>query len=154
MADQNIIAITGRLGQDAELRYTEGGMAILSLSVGNGVYKKGAGDYNTLTTWYRCSMIGARAESLYNMGALTKGARVGVTGQHSLRPYEKDGIEKFSNEINNCEITLLDGKRDASEASAPAQSTRPTTQQRTSHTMPVARNVPQPIDEDLDGLPF
>ena len=147
MADQNIIAITGRLGQDAELRYTEGGMAILSLSVGNGIYKKGAGDYNTLTTWYRCSMIGARAESLFNMGALTKGARVGVTGQHSLRPYEKDGIEKFSNEINNCEITLLDGKRDASEASAPAQPARPPAQARTLRATGIVR---QPInDEDL-----
>lgn len=148
MADQNIIAITGRLGQDAELRYTEGGMAILSLSVGNGVYKKGAGDYNTLTTWYRCSMIGARAESLYNMGALTKGARVGVTGQHSLRPYEKDGIEKFSNEINNCnEITLLDGKRDNSDAPAPTQPARPPAQARTLRTTGIVR---QPInDEDL-----
>lgn len=151
MADQNVIAITGRLGQDAELRYTSDGQAILSLSVGNGVYKKGAGEYNTLTTWYRCTQFGARAEALHNLGALVKGARVGITGQHSMRPYtDKEGNERLNCEINNCEITLLDGKsannNNPSAPQAPAKAAQ--------RQPPVARkNAPRSIDEDED-LPF
>lgn len=148
MADQNVIAITGRLGQDAELRYTPDGQAILSLSVGNGVYKKGAGQYNTLTTWYRCTQFGQRAESIYNLGALVKGARVGITGQHSMRPYtDKDGNERLNCEINNCEITLLDGKSDSERQAAPQAAAK-------AAQHPVARkNAPQTIDDDAD-LPF
>jgi single-strand DNA-binding protein len=150
MADQNVIAITGRLGQDSEMRFTPDGTAILSFSVGNGIYKKGAGDYNTLTTWYRCSLIGKRAESLNSMGALVKGARVGITGQHSIRTYnDKDGNERQSNEINVSELTLMDGKGDTQPAERPQAQSRPNTQP----TRQPARNVPSAIERDED-LPF
>jgi single-strand DNA-binding protein len=151
MADLNNISLTGRLGQDAELRFTNDGLEILTISVGNGIYKKGAGDYNTQTTWYRCSIIGKRAKSLYDLNALVKGAMVGITGQHSIRTYnDKDGNERYSNEINNCEVTLMGGKpADANERpAAPQQAAKPT------QTRQPARNVAQTVDDGSDTLPF
>ena len=154
MADQNVIAITGRLGQDAEMRFTPDGTAILSFSVGNGIYKKGAGDYNTLTTWYRCSLIGKRAESLNSMGALVKGSRVGVTGQHSIRTYtDKEGNERQSNEINVSELTLLDSKGDNSASNGTERPAERPQAARQSATRAPARNVPQAVDDD-STLPF
>lgn len=147
MADLNNISITGRIGQDPEMRFMPDGMAILSFSVGNGIYKKGAGDYNTLTTWYRCSVIGKRAESLNNY--LAKGSRVAVAGQHSMRPWtDKEGNERISCEINNCEVTLLDSKG-SNDTDSPAAAPEKSTQRATGQSKPQPaarsndRNVPQ-----------
>ena len=153
MADMNSITLTGRLGQDAELRYTAEGTAILSFSLGNGTYKKGAGDYNTLTTWYKVNMFGGRAESVYNLGALVKGARVGVIGVHSMRPWtDNDGNERLSCEVAANEITLLDGRNGSTDNSAgkPAQKPVERSQAASRPTPAPTRNKPAPVtDEDL-----
>jgi len=156
MADVNNITVTGRLGQDAEMRYTAEGTAILSFSIGNGTYLKGAGDYNTLTTWYRVTLFGNRAESLNRIGALVKGARVGVTGVHSMRPWtDKEGNERLSCDINANDVTLMDGKGDNSAANngheKPAE--RPQAAKAPATPRQPARNVPSKIESDED-LPF
>jgi single-strand DNA-binding protein len=149
MADLNNISITGRIGQEPTMRFLQDGTAILSFSVANGIYKKGAGEYNSLTTWYNCSVMGKRAESLNNF--LSKGSRIAVAGQHSMRPWtDKEGNERLSCEINNCEVTLLDSKASNdtdSAASTPQNGARQATGQN-SKPQPAARNVPQQ-DEDL-----
>ncbi len=154
MADLNSISITGRLGQDAEGRYTTEGTFVLSFSVGNGTYKKGAGDYNSITTWYRVTMFGARAESLHKLGALVKGARVGVTGIHSMRPWtDNEGSERLSCDIAANEITLMDGKGDNSANNGnhtPTERTQPASRPATRQP---TRNVAQPVDDD-SSLPF
>jgi single-strand DNA-binding protein len=152
MADQNVIAITGRIGQDPELRYTADGSAVLSFSVANGVYKKGAGDYNQLTTWYRCTVFGARAETINNL--IRKGSRVGVTGQHSMRSWtDKEGNERLSCEINYCEVTLLDSKGSNDTDSAATAPQQPAQRATAATSKPAARNVPQQATPDED-LPF
>ncbi len=151
MADLNNISITGRLGQDSEGRFTTEGTFVLSFSVGNGTYKKGASDYNTLTTWYRVTMFGARAESLHKLGALVKGTRVGVTGVHSMRSWtDNEGGERLSCDISANEITLMDGKGDNSANNGHEKPAERQQAQSRPATRPAARNVAQPVaDEDL-----
>lgn len=98
----------GTIGNDAELKYTANGDAILSFSVACRTgYDKQKGE--SLTTWVRCTMFGKRAETMAPM--LTKGSKVTVTGTGGLRTYTtKDGREGTSLELNVSEVALQGGK--------------------------------------------
>lgn len=148
MADFNSIGVSGRLGNDPDMRFTAEGTAILSFNLANGIYKKGA-ENNTQTTWYRCTIFGKRAETLNEM--LSKGSRVIVNGTHSLREYtDKDGNPRTANEIAVNELTLLDSKNgNASENTATTRNTPQKPAQRA--TGQATRNVPS---DDLSDLPF
>lgn len=114
----NVWSFTGNLGADSESRFTPGGDAVVSFSVG---VKSGYGDKAT-TTWARCQMWGKRGESVAPY--LTKGQLVGVSGEVSLREYESQGSKRFSLDVRVNDLTLL-GKRDGNDAprqAAPQQS--------------------------------
>ena len=118
---------TGNLGADAEQRVTPSGEPVVSFSV---AVKSGFGDKAT-TTWARCSMFGNRGTAVSKF--LTKGQLVGVSGEASLREYDKkDGSKGASLEVRVSDLTLL-GKRDGDQQ-------QPTQQPRQA---PAARPAPQ-----------
>jgi single-strand DNA-binding protein len=109
----NVLLATGRVGKDAELRYTAGDKptAVCQFSL---ALTSGFGD-KAVTTWLRCSVFGKRAETLTPM--LTKGTQIGVTGEFTNRPYtDKAGVEKHSPELNVSNVTLLGGNTSAQSA--------------------------------------
>ena len=109
MSDLNVITFTGRLGNPAELKYTQSGTAVWTASVGVGY---GYGDHKG-TNWLRVQVFGKRAESLGNL-ELQKGAPVGITGELRVRTYDaKDGSKGTSVEVVAQDVALL-GKRDDS----------------------------------------
>ena len=105
MSDLNVYSFTGRLGNAAELKYTQGGKPIWTASVGVGF---GYGD-NKGTNWIRVSVFGPRAEALGKL-ELQKGSAIGVTGELRLRKYESQGKEGWAHEVIAQDITLLGGK--------------------------------------------
>ena len=103
----NVLSATGRIGQDAELRFLPNQTPVCQFSF---ALTTGYGD-KAITTWLRCSVFGKRAETLTPM--LTKGIQIGVTGEFTNRPYtDKAGVEKHSPELNVSNVTLLGGKQD------------------------------------------
>lgn len=72
--------VTGNLGRDAELK-DAGSTRLLSFSVASTSREKG----EKITTWVRCTLWGVRAEKLAQY--LTKGTKVAVSGEYSLREY-------------------------------------------------------------------
>ena len=115
----NVWSFTGNLGADAEQRVTPSGEPVVSFSVG---VKSGFGDRAT-TTWTRCQMWGKRGESVAPY--LKKGQLVGVSGEASLREYDKkDGSKGSSLEVRVNDLTLL-GKREAGDQPAPQQRQSP-----------------------------
>ena len=131
---------TGNLGADAEQRVTPSGEPVVSFSVG---VKAGFGDRAT-TTWARCQMWGKRGESVAPY--LKKGQLVGVSGEASLREYDKkDGSKGASLEVRVSDLTLL-GKRDGDQQ----QSTQQPRQ------APAARPAPQAsaFGSFEDDIPF
>src|SRR5699024_11001031 len=106
MSDINSYNATGRLGADAEVKYTSSGTAIWNARVAVGYgYGQNAG-----TNWLRVSAFGKRAEGLAKL-ELRKGSRIGVTGELRVREYDKnDGTKGISVEVNASDIALLDGK--------------------------------------------
>ena len=135
----NVWVFTGNLGADAEQRVTPSGEPVVSFSVG---VKAGFGDRAT-TTWARCQMWGKRGESVAPY--LKKGQLVGVSGEASLREYDKkDGSKGASLEVRVNDLTLL-GKRDSeTQYSAPAAAPRQQTQQRQQSAPPAGA-----FDDDI-----
>lgn len=133
----NSLNFTGRLAADAEKRFTQNGTAILSFTVANDV---GYGDRKQ-TNWYRCSIIGKRAESKL-ADYLVKGQQVACSGEHVLREYQKqDGTKGYSNDVTIREIDLVGGKVDSRA-------------QNTNHA-PQNQHASQPVPDNFDDdIPF
>ena len=101
---------TGRLGQDAELRYSPDGKAIASFSV---AVESGYGDKKT-TTWPRCAMFGKRGEAVAPY--LKKGTQVAISGELSERKWkDKEGAERSTLEVRVNDLTLISGKPDGAQ---------------------------------------
>lgn len=96
----NSISIPGRIGQDATTRQV-GDTTVTTFSVADDQKVKG----EKVTTWWNCSIWGARGQALEQY--LTKGSTVCVVGVASLRQYEKNGEARVSAECKVSEIALL-----------------------------------------------
>lgn len=111
MSDLNNYSFTGRLGNDAEVKYTQSGTAIWTASVGVGY---GYGQHKG-TNWIRVQVFGKRAESLGNLN-IAKGAAIGVTGELRVRQYDtNDGGKGTSVEVVANDVALLGGKQDGGQ---------------------------------------
>ena len=112
----NKITATGRIGKDAEVRFTNSGDPIASFSLASDV---GFGDKKT-TNWFNCSIWGKRAEAL--APHLTKGKQVTVFGTLTMREWvNKDGIKQLSPDIRIDEIELQGGNLEAKPAQTNAK---------------------------------
>jgi len=101
----NSITISGRIGRDAELRTTAGGLEVLSFPVASSKKIKGE-DH---TTWFECAIFGKRASSLSNY--IQKGGQIVVTGSCDLDVYQKnDGTTGAKINVMVNDVDLVGGK--------------------------------------------
>lgn len=119
----NSLNAVGNIGRDAEVRFTPSNDQVCQFSF---ALTSGYGD-KAITTWLNCSLWGKRAERLAPM--LTKGTKIGITGELTNRPYTKDGVEKHSLEVRVNDVTLL-GKKDGATGSASNEAARPNEQKQ------------------------
>ena len=78
--------ITGRLGTDPEMRYTDGGTPVVNVSIAHNWLSRD----ERLVKWIRCSIWGELAEKA--MAALHKGELVKVSGTVTFRTWiRQDG---------------------------------------------------------------
>ncbi|MCA9621330.1 MAG: single-stranded DNA-binding protein [Myxococcales bacterium] len=105
----NRVMLLGNLGQDPELRYTQGGQAVLNLRLATTeTYfdrdrnKKERTDWHTIVVW------GKRAEALSKF--LRKGSSLFVEGSIRTGSYEgRDGQKRYKTEISARNIILTGG---------------------------------------------
>jgi single-strand DNA-binding protein len=101
------VTIVGRLGNDPETKYTQSGTLILSFSMAADGRRRGGGDNQSNTSWFRVSAFAEQAERLATMverGYIGKGRMLYVEGQFEARPYTgNDGKERTS-----LDVTLTD----------------------------------------------
>ncbi|MGH9846794.1 MAG: single-stranded DNA-binding protein [Blastocatellia bacterium] len=88
--------ITGRLGQDPALNYTNGGTPVVNLSVASNRQKKDAGGEKiNLADWYRVSVFGRNAEIIAEYAK--KGSALAFNGRLQIDSYvDREGIERSS----------------------------------------------------------
>ncbi len=111
MGTVNKVIIVGNLGRDAEIRRTQGGTAVstLSLATTESWTDKSSGERQERTEWHRVVLWGKTAESLEPY--LLKGRQVYVEGKLQTRKWQdRDGNEKYTTEIRSDRIVLLGGR--------------------------------------------
>ena len=106
----NKVILVGNLGNDPDVKYTQGGMAITRISLATtSVRKDKDGNQQERTEWHRVVFFGKLGEIAGEY--LRKGSSVYVEG--SLR-YDKytgqDGVEKYSTDIVADEMQMLGGR--------------------------------------------
>jgi single-strand DNA-binding protein len=82
------LALLGRLGADAELRYTPQGLAVLTASV---AIERDAKDGEAKPIWRRVTVFGEMAVKLHEAGHLRKGTLVYAEGRPEI--HEWDGTD-------------------------------------------------------------
>lgn len=102
MMGQATITVIGNITNEPELRFTQGGVAVVTFSVADNPRKKNqqTNQYeNGESTFYRVQAWRQQAENIAE--SLNKGDRVVVVGELQNRRYEtQDGSVRFSLEIN------------------------------------------------------
>lgn len=120
MADLNSWTGVGRLTRDAELRYTAGGMAILSMSIAINRRVKNGEQWVDEASFFDVEMFGKRGESIAKY--LTKGKQVGITGELVQDRWEKDGQKHSKFKIIASDVQLLGGQSEGHAPQRQAQS--------------------------------
>lgn len=105
----NRVMLIGNLGQDPELRYTQGGQAVLNLRIAtNESYVNKDGERQDRTEWHSVIIWGKRGEGLNKV--LSKGKQIFVEGRLQTRSWEdKQGGKRYTTEVVATEIVLLGG---------------------------------------------
>lgn len=135
--------ISGNLTRDSELRYTQGGTAVLAFCVAVNDRRKNpqSGEWEDVPNYIDCALFGTRAEKL--AGILVKGFKVAVEGKLRWSQWEKDGQKRSKIEVIVDEVELMGGKRDGGQqqpnASAP----------RAAVPAPPPAPMPEMYDEDI-----
>ena len=102
----NIVAISGNLGADPDLRNSASGIAILSLRIAvNECRKDQSGEWTDYTNWIDAVMFGTRAEAVSRY--LQKGSKVAIEGKLRYSSWEKDGQKRSKLEVIVDEIEFM-----------------------------------------------
>ena len=117
MSDINVVALTGRLGRDPEIRRTTAGTAVANVSLAVSKRRKEGED----TTWARLIFWDKLAELAEQY--LRKGSQIAVRGELQVREYQdKAGEKRTVSEVRVHDMNML-GK---AQGEAPAPQARAT----------------------------
>lgn len=105
------ITIVGRVGQDPELRHTQSGAQVVSLSVAvSDRWTAKDGQKSERTDWFRVTAWQKLAEICGKY--LKKGSLVMFVGKMQQSSYEKDGQEVYQWTLVASEMKMLESKRE------------------------------------------
>ncbi len=104
----NKIMLIGYVGRDAEVKYTNTGMAVMKFSLATDQNQKDQnGNWQRTTTWHDIVCFDKLAENMKDF--VKKGRRVYVEGRLSKRDYmDKQNIRRFVVEVLAENLILLD----------------------------------------------
>ncbi len=114
----------GHLGKDPEIRSTQAGKRIASLSVAvSERWKDKAGEKQERTEWVRVAVFNEGLVGVVEK-FLKKGAKVFVSGKLQTSTYDKDGETRYSTEIIlsgfDAKLVMLDSKS-GNESTVPVE---------------------------------
>lgn len=112
MSDLNRAMIIGRLGRDPEIRYTPDGRAVanFSLATTDKWKDKQSGEPRERTEWHRIVAFGRLGEICGEY--LSRGRQVFIEGRLRTRSWEKDGVTRYTTEIEATNMQMLGSKSD------------------------------------------
>lgn len=165
MSSVNRAIIVGRLGQDPEVRTTENGTKVVTLSVATSEKwtDKSSGEKKEKTEWHRVTVWGSRDNDGHAGIAekyLKKGHQVYLSGKLQTRKWtDQQGVERYTTEIVlngfSAELVLLEGKEGGGNRPPPPNS--PEDYGRPSGGGSASRNAGNDGNmglDDPDSIPF
>ncbi len=108
-SDLNMVALVGRLVREAELRYSNNGMAILRFSIAVNRTRRVQNDFEDEVNYFDCVYFGRGAESVNQF--LEKGRQVAISGELRQSRWEQDGQTRSRVEIAVNTLSLLSSPR-------------------------------------------
>ena len=111
----NKIMLIGRLGKDAETRFTTNNVSVTNFTIATDYgYKGKNGDWVSETTWHNVVSFNL---SDYFKENLKKGKKFYVEGRLSKRDYtDKEGIKRYSTEVISERMIPLEPSSDSSSS--------------------------------------
>jgi len=165
----NKVMLIGNLGADPEVRSTNNGTRVATLSLATSrQWTTQAGEKQEKTEWHRCVVWNSRSSGLADVVEkyLKKGDRVYVEGRIEYRTWQdREGQTRYTTEINVRDLVMLSGRGDAGgggeggrkaagsaspAASAPAGAASAGAPGKTESF----EDFPEALDEEDDDLPF
>ena len=131
----NKIMLIGRLGKDAETRFTTNNVSVTNYSLATDYSYKGKnGEWVNETTWHNIVSFNL---SDYFKENLKKGKKIYVEGRLSKRDYtDKDGVKRYSTEVISERLIPLEPTSESSASEENSVSVEPS------------------VSNDNDDLPF
>lgn len=153
----NKVILVGNLGNDPDVKYTQGGMAITTLSLATTTVRKDRdGNPQEKTEWHRVKLFGKLGEIAGEY--LKKGRQVYIEG--SIR-YDKftgqDGVEKYFTDIVADEMQMLGGGGGEGGGGGGGGYSRDRSERGASRPAPASSRPAQPAPADSfedDDIPF
>jgi single-strand DNA-binding protein len=134
--------ISGHLGQDVELRQTNGGTPVVNVSLASNRFKKDAGGEKlSVADWFRVTIFGRDAEVLAQYAK--KGSAVAFNGRLQTDSYfDREGVQRISTFLIADSFEFMPrAKRDANEEE----------QKAGKRTAPVSKDG---SGDESDDIPF
>jgi single-strand DNA-binding protein len=111
----NKVILVGNLGNDPDVKYTQGGMAITTISLATtSVRKDKEGQQVEKTEWHRVKLFGKLGEIAGEY--LRKGSSCYIEGRIEYGSYEKDGVKNYTTDIIADEMQMLGGRSEGGSA--------------------------------------
>ena len=148
----NKVILVGNLGKDPEVRYLEGGTAVVNFSIATSeTYKdKTSGEKRTVTEWHNVVLWRGLAEIAEKY--LKKGNQVYIEGKLRTRKWQdKEGKDRYTTEIIGDNLQML-GKKEDYTSTPTAEATNSTPP--TSTPTPAPQPQIEKKDEKNEDLPF
>ena len=139
--DLNRVILIGRMTRDAELRYTQNGMAVASFSIANNKTYTTNGEKKEQVSFFNCTAWSKVGEAISKY--CKKGDRIGIEGRLQQRAWEdKDGTKRTAIDVVVENIQFLQ-VRPAGE-----------TENAESQVKSMFENVPEGNPFSDDDIPF
>ena len=146
MAGVNKVILVGNLGRDPEVRHLENGASVANFSIATSEsYKDKNGNRQEQTEWHNIVLWRGLAEIAEKY--LRKGSQIYVEGKLRTRSWQdKDGNTRYTTEIVGDNLTMLGGRTDSGNNTAP-----PVTAENEPPKSSGSANLD---NDDDDDLPF
>ena len=117
----NKVILVGRLGQDPEVRYTQGGTAVANLRIATDeTWKDQSGERQQRTEWHTVVLWRRLAE--ISGQYLSKGRQVYIEGRLQTRSWQdREGNKRYSTEVQADNMVMLGGRSEEGQAAPAAQ---------------------------------
>jgi single-strand DNA-binding protein len=111
----NKVTLIGNVGNDPEVRSTNGGTKVATLSVAtSNTWTNAAGEKQEKTEWHRCVIWNGKTGGLADVVEkyVKKGSKLYIEGQIEYRQWQdKDNQTRYTTEIKVKELLMLDSAK-------------------------------------------